>query len=60
MQFYAPSSLQEEGLYAVALGVWNPVEGWMSTTPTEFKVLEEIGPIHVDDFQVLSDVVRKH
>ncbi len=48
--------MKEEGSYAVSVGVWNPVEGWLTMVPQQFEVLEEIGPIHIDDFQILSDV----
>ena len=48
-----------EGLYDVVMSAWNPVDGWFSAKPTKVEVLSRIGPITIDDFLVLSDMVRE-
>ena len=45
-----------EGLYTVDLGAWNPLDGWVwLEKPFQVEVLERIGPIFIDDYNIISD-----
>lgn len=44
-----------EGIYDVVVSTWNPLDGWMSSKPTKMEVLEQIGPITIDDFLIVTD-----
>ena len=48
-----------EGTYDVMVSVWNPLDGFRHSAPTVIKVMERIGPIWIDDFQMVTDHVRK-
>lgn len=50
---------QTEGVYTVSLSAWNPIDGWVSTVPTFFEIIETIGPIEIDDFGIVTDRVSK-
>ena len=39
------------------MSAWNPVDGWFSAKATRVEVLSRIGPITIDDFLILSDMV---
>jgi hypothetical protein len=39
------------------MSAWNPIDGWMSSKPTQVEVLERVGPIQIDDYLILSDMV---
>lgn len=47
-----------EGTFDVVVSVWNPLDGWISSVVTTVEVLERIGPIHIDDFLIVTDHVR--
>ena len=44
-----------EGTYDVLVSVWNPLDGFRHSAPTQIKVMERIGPIWIDDFQQVTD-----
>ena len=45
-----------EGVYKVNLGAWNPLDEWMWLDKEyTVEVLERIGPIFIDDFNVIND-----
>lgn len=45
-----------EGIYNVQLGAWNILDGWIwLDKPFLVEVLEQIGPIFIDDFNIIND-----
>ena len=45
-----------EGTYNVNMGAWNPLDGWLWLDKSFIvEVLERIGPIFIDDFNVIND-----
>ena len=44
-----------EGTYDSSMCVWNPLDGFKCSTPTVIKVMERIGPIFIDDYQMVTD-----
>lgn len=48
---------QQEGTYDVVLSAWNPLDNWLSSRSTRVEVLEKVGPVHIDDKLVVSDMV---
>jgi len=50
--------LQTEDVYNVVVSVWNPIDGWVSSKPTQVEVLSSIGPIQINDYQIINDVVN--
>lgn len=51
---------QTEGTYDLTLSAFNPMDGWFNTEPTTVEVLSRVGPIIVDDFSLIRDVVSTH
>lgn len=46
-----------EGIYSVQLQAWNILDGWMQLDkPFTVEVLSRIGPIFIDDFNIINDV----
>ena len=50
--------LQTEATYDVVMSAWNPIDGWVSSKPSEMEVLARVGPITIDDYLIVSDNVR--
>ena len=46
-----------EAVYDVVVSAWNPLDGWISSQVTQVEVLERIGPIHIDDYLIVTDHV---
>ena len=45
-----------EGTYSLQLGAWNPLDKWVwLTQPFTVKVLSRIGPITINDFNIIND-----
>ena len=45
-----------EDTYNVQIGAWNPLDGWLwMQKPFTVEVLETIGPIIIDDFNIIND-----
>ena len=45
-----------EGTYNVQLGAWNPLDDWMWLEKSFLvEVLERIGPIYIDDYNIIND-----
>jgi len=45
-----------EDTYIVQIGAWNPLDGWVwMDKPYTVEVLESIGPIFIDDYQIIND-----
>jgi len=38
--------------------VWNPVDDWQCAKTARFEVLEEVGPIAIDDGNLVTAAVR--
>ena len=36
---------------------WNELDGWVSSDEVKFEVLAMAGPIEIDDFAIIRDVV---
>lgn len=47
-----------EGLYDVQMSAWNSMDGWLQTLPMQVEVLAVSGPITIDDFQLITDMVN--
>lgn len=45
-------------MYDMVVSAWNPIDGWISSDPTRVSIIERIGPIHINDFLILTDHVR--
>ena len=37
---------------------WNELDGWVTSDKVTFEVLAMAGPIEIDDFAIIRDVVR--
>ena len=37
---------------------WNELDGWVSSDSWVFEVLAMAGPVEIDDFAIICDVVR--
>ena len=51
-------TLQTEATYDVVMSAWNPIDGWVSSKPSQMEVLARVGPITIDDYLIVSDSVR--
>ena len=40
------------------MSAWNPIDGWVSSKPSQMEVLARVGPITIDDYLIVSDSVR--
>lgn len=50
---------QSEGTYDVIMSTWNPLDGFLNSVETTIQVMERIGPIYIDDYQIVTDHVSK-
>jgi hypothetical protein len=48
---------QPEGEYHVRTSVWNPLDGFRYSPVTTVRVLERIGPVHINEFGMVKDAV---
>jgi len=50
---------QSEGMYEAVVSVFNPLDGWVSSRLMKIEVLEEAGPISIEDGPIITDKVLK-
>ena len=50
--------MQDEGTYDTIVSGWNELDGWVASDKVTFEVLAMAGPIEIDDFAIIRDVVR--
>ena len=50
--------MQNEGTYDTTVSGWNELDGWVASDKVTFEVLAMAGPIEIDDFAIIRDVVR--